>query len=114
MIIMQPYYMGPPLINLPVGYPTYQANLTTEQGKNNFDSRHIYNQEVGWRERTANEMPGLDDSVGNLLDPVLGPPLQFIGETTILFAKAALYTGLALATLTVLSPLVGNLIESVR
>jgi hypothetical protein len=79
---MQPYYMGPPLINLPVGYPTYQANL--------------------------------DDSVGNLLDPVLGPPLQFVGETTILFAKAALYTWLALTTWTVLSPLVGNLIESVR
>jgi len=90
------------------------SNYMGNQAKQAFNQQYIYNNELGWRERTANEMPGLDDSVGNLLDPVLGPPLQFIGETTILFAKAALYTGLALATLTVLSPLVGNLIESVR
>ena len=90
------------------------SNYMSNQEKQAFNQQYIYNPEVGWRPKTANEMPGWADGVGNRLDPVLGPPLQFVGEKTILFAKATLYTGLALTSLSLLSLMVSDLIESVR
>ena len=90
------------------------SNYMTNQEVQSYNQQYIYNPEVGWREKTANEMPGWADGVGNRLDPVLGPPLQFVGEKTILFAKATLYTGLALTSLSLLSLMVSDLIESVR
>ena len=93
MITMTPYYMGPPLINFPVGYPTYQANLATEKGKNNFDRRYIYDQEVGWRERTTNQQISKD------LDMTFGPTLKAVGDGTVSVAATAikytLYLGAA-------------------
>lgn len=83
MITMTPYYMGPPLINIPVGSPTYQTNLATEEGKNNFDRRYIYNQEVGWRERTANQQRTKD------LDMTFGPALEVVGDGTVSVATGA-------------------------
>ena len=90
------------------------SNYMSNQEIQDFNQQYIHNPEVGWREKTANEMPGWADGVGNRLDPVLGPPLQFVGEKAILFAKATLYTGLALTALSILSPMVGNLIDSGR
>ena len=91
------------------------SNYISNQEKQAFNQQYIYNPEVGWRPKTANEMPGWADGVGiHKYDSVVGPAAQFVGEKTILFAKATLYTGLALTSLSLLSLMVSDLIESVR
>ena len=77
--------MGPPLINVPVGVQTYQTNLTTEQGKNNFDSRYIYNQEIGWKERTTSQKISKD------LDNTFGPALKVVGDGTVSVASVPVF-----------------------
>ena len=89
------------------------SNYMSNQEIQDFNQQYIHNPEVGWREKTAND--AWADGVGiHKYDSVVGPAAQFVGEKVIVFAKAALYTGLALTSLSLLSLMVSDLIESVR
>ena len=79
---MTPYYIGPPLINIqsdyptlikiPVDYPTFNELGPAWEANPNNPDHWIYNQEVGWREKTWEERQPSFSLENDFLTPVIG------------------------------------------